>query len=95
VSEEEYEYLVDVSKNVGMSVPSFCKMKVKGVRVKSPKIDRQGASEIASELRRIGTNVNQIAKHTNMGGNVSEGEIKAVQEELMRIWQLLNSALQK
>lgn len=40
-------------------------------------IDRQGAIQIASELRKIGVNVNQIAKHLNSGGNASEGQINA------------------
>ena len=42
--------------------------------MKSPLIDRQGALKIASELRRIGVNANQIAKHLNSGGNASEGK---------------------
>lgn len=62
--------------------------------MKSPKIDRQGSIQIASELRRIGVNVNQIVKHLNSGENASEGQIKALQKELNDIWQQLNSALQ-
>lgn len=78
-----------------MSVPMFCKKKAQGARMKAPLIDRQGAIQIASELRKIGVNVNQIAKHLNSGGNVLEGQINALQKELGDIWQLLNSAIQK
>lgn len=77
-----------------MSVPMFCKKKAQGAKVKAPLIDRQGAIQIASELRRIGGNVNQIAKHLNSGGKASEGQINALQKELNNIWQQLNSALQ-
>jgi len=77
-----------------MSVPMFCKKKAQGARMKAPLIDRQGALQIASELRRIGVNVNQIAKHLNSGENASEGQINALQGELNDIWQRLNSALQ-
>lgn len=77
-----------------MSVPMFCKKKAQGARMKAPLIDRQGAIQIASELRKIGVNVNQIAKHLNSGGNASEGQINALQKELSDIWQQLSSALQ-
>lgn len=77
-----------------MSVPMFCKKKAQGARMKAPLIDRQGAIQIASELRKIGVNVNQIAKHLNSGGNASEGQINALQRELNDIWQQLSSALQ-
>lgn len=77
-----------------MSVPMFCKKKAQGARMKAPLIDRQGAIQIASELRKMGVNVNQIAKHLNSGGNASEGQINALQKELSDIWQQLSSALQ-
>jgi nanoRNase/pAp phosphatase (c-di-AMP/oligoRNAs hydrolase) len=83
-----------MANNVGMSVPMFCKKKAQGARMKAPLIDRQGAIQIASELRKIGVNVNQIAKHLNSGGNASEGQINALQRELNDIWQQLSSALQ-
>lgn len=84
-----------MANQVGLSVPNFCKKKAQGARMKSPKIDREGAFQIASELRRIGVNVNQIAKHVNSGENVSEGQIEGLQKELGELWQLFNSALQR
>jgi hypothetical protein len=95
VNEEEYERIKKMADSLGMSVSAFCKSKAKGSRIKSPKIDRQGAIEIASELRRIGVNVNQIAKNLNSGLSTSEGQINALQEELGEIWRLLNLAVQK
>lgn len=94
VSEHEYQRLEQMANNVGMSVPMFCKKKAQGARMKAPLIDRQGALQIASELRRIGVNVNQVAKHLNSGLNISEGQINALQKELSDIWQQLSSALQ-
>jgi len=94
VSEQEYQRLEQMANNVGMSVPMFCKKKAQGAKMKAPLIDRQGAIQIASELRRIGVNVNQIAKHLNSGLNISKGQINALQGELNDIWQRLNSALQ-
>lgn len=94
VSEQEYQRLEQMATNLGMSVPMFCKKKAQGARMKAPLIDRQGAIQIASELRKMGVNVNQIAKHLNSGGNASEGQINAIQKELNDIWQQLSSALQ-
>ena len=94
VSEQEYQRLEQMANNVGMSVPMFCKKKAQGAKIRAPLIDRQGALQIAAELRRIGSNVNQIAKHLNSGGNASKRQIDALQGELNSIWQRLNSALQ-
>ena len=94
VSEQEYQRLEQIANNLGMTVPTFCKKKAQGSKMKSPKIDRQGAIQIASELRRIGVNVNQMAKYLNSGESASERQIKALQKELNDIWRQLNSALQ-
>ena len=48
-----------------------------------------GADVVAEELRRIGNNVNQIARAVN-GGYVSAVNLTETREELKAIWQLLN-----
>lgn len=50
------------------------------------------ADNIADELRRIGNNVNQIARAVN-AGFVTEANLTETREELRAIWQLLNSLL--
>ena len=49
-----------------------------------------GADTIAEELRRIGNNVNQIARAVN-GGYVSAVNLTETRKELKTIWQSLNS----
>lgn len=49
-----------------------------------------GADTIAEELRRIGNNVNQIARAVN-GGYITEVNLTETREELKAIWQSLNS----
>lgn len=97
VTEDEFERLRLMADNLGMSVPAFVKAKAHGVRVRQPKIDRQGALEIARELRRVGTNINQIARWCNKRTEVSEEEMKRLQINLAEIrkrldqsWQQLN-----
>ncbi|GAA3315439.1 hypothetical protein GCM10020331_010330 [Ectobacillus funiculus] len=62
VSDDEFEKLEQIANSFQMSVPAFVKAKAQGTRMRPPKIDREGAFEIARELRSIGVNVNQIAK---------------------------------
>ena len=52
-----------------------------------------GADDIAEELRRIGNNVNQIARAVN-GGYASAVNLTETREELKAIWQSLNSLVQ-
>lgn len=49
-----------------------------------------GADTIAEELRRIGNNVNQIARGVN-SGYVTEVNLTETRKELKAIWQSLNS----
>lgn len=95
VSEDEFQRLEQLATSVGMSVPTFCKKKAQGAKMKPPAIDREGAFEIARELRKIGGNVNQIAKHLNQGQKPLEGQIEGLEKELHALWQLFNSAIQK
>lgn len=97
VTQHEFERLTLMAENVGMSVPAFVKAKAQGVRVRQPKVDRQGALEIARELRKLGTNVNQIARWCNKRTEVSEDEIKRLQmnleeirKRLEQVWQQLS-----
>ena len=54
----------------------------------------KGADEIANELRKIGNNLNQIAREVN-SGYLYEVNLTATREELKRIWQSLNSLTQE
>ena len=49
-----------------------------------------GADEIASELRRIGNNLNQITREVN-AGYITAVNLAETRQELKNIWQSLNS----
>ena len=49
-----------------------------------------GADQVASELRKIGGNINQIAKLAN-AGYAWAADFETVRKELNSIWQQLNS----
>lgn len=95
VTEDEFERLMHMADNVGMSVPAFVKAKAQGVRVRQPKIDRQGALEIARELRKVGININQIARWCNKGMEVSEEEIKRIHLNVMEMRKRLDELWQQ
>lgn len=90
VTEEEFNRLSQMANDNGLSVSAFCKMKAKGTKTKTPKVNHDGVIQITSELRRVGSNVNQIAKYLNSGYNVTEEQINAIREDLNSIWHLLN-----
>ena len=46
--------------------------------------------ELASELRKIGNNLNQLTRAVN-SGYVYEVDLRETREEVARIWQSLNS----
>jgi hypothetical protein len=66
VSEEEYQRLFLMANDLGMNVANFCKNKVLKIKTKTPKFNREAGLAIASELRRIGVNLNQVAKGVNV-----------------------------
>lgn len=96
VSEDEYDKLEQSANSLQLSVAAFAKKRVVGYRIKPPKIDKAGAMEIAKQLRAIGTNVNQIAKETNMDASISReadeqlAELQKIKGELQAIWQQLS-----
>ena len=54
----------------------------------------KGVDDIANELRKIGNNLNQIAREVN-SGYLYEVNLTKTRKELKRIWQLLNSLTQE
>lgn len=59
-------------------------------------VNTEGIKELLPELKRIGNNLNQIAKRCNEGGMLpSEAEVRRHGEEMNKVWQLLKQYLQK
>ena len=53
-----------------------------------------GLKEFAPEIKRIGVNLNQIAKTCNQGNQATYDEIQSIGEELKEVWQLLRQLTQ-
>ena len=53
-----------------------------------------GVDDVANELRKIGNNLNQIAREVN-SGYCYEVDLRETREEVARLWQSLNSLTQE
>ncbi|MDW3800686.1 plasmid mobilization relaxosome protein MobC [Staphylococcus saprophyticus] len=96
VTPEEYERLEAMAETLNISVPMLAKQAAQKKRIKQPRIDRQGALEIAKELRAIGTNLNQLTKavHTSYIDEVLAKKLlrklEMLRKGLRYLWQRLN-----
>ena len=94
-TDEEYAILEAKAKAAGLTVPYILKRAVLEKKIspkKPPKVSDEIALSIASELRHIGRNINQVAKHLNSGGNVHMGLLEALEgilKGLRYIWRAL------
>jgi len=66
------------------------KMMIDGYVVK---VDTAHFQELAHEVNKIGTNVNQLARIANTTGTITSNDINRVQELMSELWRLLKSSL--
>ncbi|WHZ33247.1 plasmid mobilization relaxosome protein MobC (plasmid) [Desemzia incerta] len=98
VSEQEFKQLEAAAASVGMTVPAFAKSKVKGKRLKSPRIEREGALEIARQLRYYNSNLNQMVRWVNTNKKLyrfdelkgMEHQLEGIRKGLDELWEQLS-----
>lgn len=92
VNPEEYEQLKKKISESGMNQQQYILSCVLEKNI----TNTDGIKELLPELKRIGNNLNQIAKRCNEGGMLpSEWEVRKYGEELNNTWLLLKQYLQK
>jgi hypothetical protein len=91
VTDQELIQLKEKVKQSGLSQQEYIKRCALGRKIQNT----DGIKSIVPELKRIGNNLNQIAKHMNEGKYPSMPEVKRNQEELIKTWQQLRQYLQK
>jgi len=57
------------------------------------KVDTGHFQELAHEVNKIGTNINQLTRVANTTGTINKNDINRVQELVNELWQLLKSSL--
>lgn len=63
------------------------------IRGEIKNVDLKHYHELAKEVSRIGTNINQIARFANSNGSIYASEVEDLQRRMEDIWQLLKSNL--
>lgn len=56
-------------------------------------IDHTAIKEMTAEIRKIGVNVNQIARRVNATGTAYEQDLAEIKEALEKIWHIQRSTL--
>lgn len=92
VSEEEHKLLQEKIAESGKNQQAYVLSCVLGKEV----VNTDGIKELIPELKRIGNNLNQIARRCNEGGMLPiEAEVRELGEELNKVWQSLKQCLQR
>ena len=90
MSEEEYQTIKKKVEKSGMKQQEYLIKAITGKTI----LNTDGLKELAPEIKRIGVNLNQIAKTCNQGNQATFDEIKQIGEELNEVWQLLRQLSQ-
>jgi hypothetical protein len=60
-----------------------------------PIINTEGMKELIPQLKKLGTNLNQMTRLANAGFPIDTGELASMREELSKQWLLLKQYTQK
>lgn len=89
VSEEEWEIVNEKVKSSGMNQQQYLLTAILGQSV----TNTDGVKELVPELKRIGNNLNQIARASNQGLSATSESLDRINEEMNKIWRLLKQYL--
>jgi hypothetical protein len=94
VTPEEKRAVAEKAKSVG-GISALFRTAVLGYTPPKSKTDREAVVRLLAELGKVGSNVNQIAKHLNAGrpGDATEGMIQAAMTDLLEMRHLCMKAL--
>jgi hypothetical protein len=91
MTDEEFNTLKEKVDKSGMKQQEYLIKAITGKTI----TNTDGLKELTPELKRIGVNLNQIAKTCNQGNQASYDEIQRIGEELNEVWQSLRRLAQK
>lgn len=93
-TEEEAEQLRKKVEQRGCSIQEYLLQSALESEVKV--FDNSELIAFIPEIKRIGNNINQIAKRCNEGGKLATArEVEEIQKELSEVWQLLRQSVAK
>lgn len=85
LSEKEREFLGEQADAGGMKIEPYIRELIMGNEVKSR--PKEEWAEVVRQVAAVGNNINQIARNTNMGMEVTVDILKEVLEMQKQIWE--------
>lgn len=85
LSEKERQYLGKQADAGGMKIEPYVRELIMGNEVKSR--PKEEWAEVVRQVAAVGNNINQIARNTNMGMEVTVDILKEVLEMQKQIWE--------
>ncbi len=86
LTEEEYSIIKNKVSEAGISQQQFLLKAALGKEI----VCIKEFQALMLQIKKIGTNINQIAKHCNETGVLTESEMHEVRKGMEQIWRLLN-----
>lgn len=88
LTQDEYDLIKKKVNEAGTSQQQFLLKTALGKEI----IHIKEFQELIFQIKKIGININQITKHCNETGIVSDTDISVIKESLNKTWQLLNQS---
>lgn len=88
LTEDEYNIIKDKVSESGISQQKFLLQ----MALEKEIIHIKEYQDLIFQIKKIGTNINQIARHCNETGFISNSDIAEVKGGLEDIWQLLSQS---
>lgn len=85
LSEKERKFLGEQADAGGMKIEPYIRELIMGNEVKSR--PKEEWAEVVRQVAAVGNNINQIAKNTNMGMEVTVDILKEILEMQKQIWE--------
>ncbi len=92
VSEALFEVIAYCAEKCGLSISEYCRRAVLNQPIKKLPVIIHDEKEIAQALRnidanisRLGNNMNQIARHLNQGGTITQPVFEDIEQELTKL----------
>lgn len=88
LTEDEYNTIKDKVSEAGISQQKFLLQ----TALEKEIIHIKEYQDLIFQIKKIGTNINQITRHCNEAKYISNSEVAEVKRGLEDIWQLLNQS---
>lgn len=89
LSEKERKFLGEQADAGGMKIEPYIRELIMGNEVKSR--PKEEWAEVVRQVAAVGNNINQIARNTNMGMEVTVDILKEVLEMQKQIWERIKN----